>query len=150
MSRKKITWIIILLVIIIGAIYGYREYSRTNKDLQDVKPDFSLAATQLIREFESSDSAAAKKYNGRIVEVNGNVKVVEKDENGYYTIVLGDSAGLSSVRCSLDTTHHEDATRLSGGQSAIIRGACTGFNASDLGLGSDVILNRCVVINNTP
>ncbi len=146
MSRKKIIWSIILLVAIAGGWYGYKEYTRTHSDLQKVKADFVLPATDLIREFETNDSLASKKYNGKVVEINGFVKKVEKDEQGFYTIVLGDSSSLSSVRCSMDTVHTTDAAGLKEFTSAIVRGICTGFNKDDMGLGSDVILNRGAVI----
>lgn len=147
MSRKKTIILVISLVVAGAAWYGYNEFSRTNEDLIDVKPDFTLAATGLIAEYETADAAATAKFNGKIVEVAGLVKNIEKDEKGYYTIVLGDSSSLSSVRCSIDTTHQDDAAKLNAGSSATIRGACTGFNKDEMGLGSDVILNRCAIIN---
>jgi hypothetical protein len=146
MKRKKIIWLTVLIVALAGAWYGYKEYTRTNKDLLDVKAGFILPAVDLIKEYESNDSAATKKYNGKIVEVNGSVKKVETDEQGYYTIVLGDTARLSSVRCSMDSTHQKDAANIVEGSSVTIRGACTGFNKDEMGLGSDVILNRSVII----
>ena len=150
MSRKKIIWSIILLAVVVGIVYGYKEYTRTNRDIKNVRPDFTVTSLDLMREFEQSDSTASKKYNGKILEVKGNVKAVEVDGMAYYTIVLGDSSGLSSVRCSLDTTHQNDATGIQAGKSVSIRGVCTGFNELDLGLGSDVILNRCVIVSNKP
>src|SRR5687768_2360240 len=146
MSPKKTILILIILAVAITGWFAWKEYSRTNRDLKKVTPDFVLTATQLISEFEASDSIAGDKYSGKIIELSGNVKTVEKDEKGFYTVVLGDSSQLSSVRCSLDTTHNPDAAGLRPGSSAIMRGACAGFNKDELGLGSDVLLNRCAVI----
>ena len=146
MSTKKTILIIIILAVAIAGWFGWKEYSRTNRDLKKVTPDFVLTATQLITEFESGDSIANHKYSGKIIELSGNVKNLEKDEKGFYTVVLGDSSQLSSVRCSLDTIHNPDAAGLRPGSSAIMRGACAGYNKDDLGLGSDVLLNRCAVI----
>ena len=146
MSRKKIIWTIVLLILAGGSWYGYKEYTRTYKDLIHVNADIKISVTDIIREFETNDSAANKKYPGKIVELSGNVKDIVKDESGFFTVVLGDTASLSSVRCSIDTSHQQDAARLIIGSSAIVRGACTGFNKDEMGLGSDVILNRCVII----
>lgn len=141
---------IILFIIIVAAAgiawYGYKEYYRTNKDLTNVKPDVKISAAGLIMEYEKNDSIANAKYLDKIIETNGNIKVIEKDDKGYYTIVLSDAGNMSSVRCSMDTAHQDDAARLTVGSSAIVRGVCTGFNKDELGLGSDVILNRCVVV----
>jgi hypothetical protein len=145
-SKKKIIWLSILLVVAMGVWYGFREYNRTNPDLSKVKADIQIAATDIIKEYEQNDSIADKKYLGKVVEVTGNVKKVEKAEGGYFTVVLGDAASLSSVRCAIDTTRQQDAASLTIGSSAILRGNCTGFNKDEMGLGSDVILNFSVII----
>lgn len=147
MKKKKIIWLIILLVAAGGVWYGYREYTRSNQDYQDVNPDFIISAVNLIREYETNDSAAARKYNGKAIEVSGNIKSIDKDEKGFYTIILGDSTSLSSVRCAMDTLHRQDAAGLPSGSSVTLRGACTGFYKDEMGLGSDVILNLCAVIS---
>ena len=146
MSRKKIIWIIVLLVVAAVGVYGYKEYTRTNKDISKTKPDFTLAASQLIRDFEANDSLSAKKFNGKVLELKGLLRSVERDEAGFYTLVMGDSTSISSVRCSIDSTYHSNASRVIINSSIIVRGVCTGYNRDDLGLGSDVILNRCVII----
>jgi len=144
--KRKIVLLIIVLAAIAAGWYGFKEYIRTNKDLGNVNADVKITATDLIKEYEKSDSLANTKYLGRIIETNGNIKAIEKDENGYYTIVLADTGAMSSVRCSIDTVHKEDAAPLTVNSSATMRGVCTGFNKDEMGLGSDVILNRCVVV----
>lgn len=146
MSRKRIIWTIILLAAAGAGLYAYKEYTRTHKDLANMRPDFVITARQLIGEYESNDSAAARKFNGQVLEVNGIVKIAESDEKGFYTVVLSNGDGLSSVRCSMDTVHSQDASGLRPGSSTTVRGICTGFNKDELGLGSDVILNRCAII----
>lgn len=148
MNRKKTIWLIIILVAAAGAWYGYKEYNRTNKDLQKTNPDFVLSAISLIHEYETGDSSVNTKYNGKVIEVTGYVKNIEKDEEGFYTIILGDSTSQSSVRCSIDTLHATDAANIVKGSSATIRGSCNGFNKDETGLlGSDVILNYCAIIS---
>jgi uncharacterized protein (DUF1330 family) len=147
MKRKKIILLLLLLAAVAAAWYGYKEYTRTNKDLASAKADFVLAATDLIKEYESNDAASAEKYNGKIVEISGQVKAVEKDDKGYCTVVIGDNTSMSSVRCAIDSTHQDKATGLINQSSVTVRGACTGYNKDEMGLGSDIILNRCVLIN---
>ncbi|MBL7741497.1 MAG: hypothetical protein JNK14_19915 [Chitinophagaceae bacterium] len=146
MSRKKIIWLIIFLAAAGGTWYGYREYNRTQQDYKNVNPDHTLSAAALIQEYEKNDSVASKKYNGKSVEINGSIRSIEKDEKGFYTVVVGEAAGLSSVRCSMDTSHAADAAVLAAGTSVNIRGACAGFNKDEMGIGSDVIMNYCVII----
>ena len=146
--KQLIRPVIVLLVLGIGfgVWKGMKEYNRTNEDLITVKAEINISAVDLTREYEANDSAADQKYLGRIVETNGNIKKIEKDEKGFYTVIMGDSSSLSSVRCSMDTTHNEDAAHLTAGSSSTLRGVCTGFNKDEMGLGSDVILNRCAII----
>ena len=148
MSKKKITWLLILVAAVFGGWYVYTEYTRTNKDLAKVKADVKISAAGFIKEYETNDSAANKKYLGKIIETTGLLKEVKKDESGYYTIVLGSDSGLSAIRCSMDTNHQQDAALLKTGTSVTMRGACTGFNKDEMGLGSDIILNRCAIIKN--
>ena len=99
----------------------------------------------MIAAFERDSASANRQYLGKILEVTGNIKSVEKNEGN---IVLGDSEGNnSSVRCSMDSSFVKDISALNVGGTTVIKGHCTGFNPDEtgMGLGSDVILNRCVL-----
>jgi hypothetical protein len=147
MSRKKIIWTVLLLVLACAALYGYKEYTRRNKDLLYTKPDFKFTAPALLAVFEKNDPAAGILYNGKIVEITGQLKAVEKDERSYVTLVIADSAGASSIRCSMDTSHVINTEILHAPMNITVRGACTGYNKDEMGLGSDLILNRAVLID---
>jgi hypothetical protein len=149
MKNKKIVYrlIAIVLFLIIGvALYAYREYNRKNVDLGDTKAAFTLTDMQLINEFTQDQNASNKKYLGKILEISGNIKKIDTDANGYHTIILGNAVNLNSVRCSVDSAFNKEAHNLLVGSPVVIKGICTGYNADDLGLGSDVILNRSIAI----
>jgi tRNA_anti-like len=149
MKRKKIIRIILvtLLVVIAGvALYIYKEYNRKPKDLAGLKPKFTVSAVDFIKEFSIGEKTANEKYLDKIIEVNGIVKESIQDEKGFYTIVLGDTLAMSSVRCSMDSIHNGSLKNISAGNNLSIKGICTGYNADEL-LGSDVILNRAVINN---
>jgi uncharacterized protein YyaL (SSP411 family) len=147
MKRKKLIRNIVLVVLLIGSVavfYVYKEYNRTHKDTAEITSDFSATATGLIQEFEVNEQAANKKYWDKIIEVKGMVKEVVQDDRGFYTVILGDTAVMSSVRCSMDSTHNAEAVVIKKGEIYSMKGICTGYNADEL-LGSDVILVRCAV-----
>lgn len=149
MKRKKIIRIILLtgLVVIAGlALYAYKEYNRRQKDVTGLKPEFTFSAVDLIKEFTINEKMANEKYLDKIIEVNGIVKESKKDEKGFYSIVLGDTLAMSSVRCSMDSMHNDALKNIVTGNYLSIKGICTGYNADEL-LGSDVILNRAVIRN---
>lgn len=147
MKRKKVVRYIVLplLVIIAGlAFYIYKEYNRTHKDTSKLKPDYEISASSLLTEFGSNETSSNKKYWDKVLRVEGSVKEVLQDDKGFYSIVLGDTASLSSVRCSVDSSHGAEAVSLQKGSVIAVKGICTGYNADEL-LGSDVILVRTVV-----
>ena len=136
---------VLLLVIIVlaGAWYGYKLYTGKVPSLTEIKADASISATDLIAAFEKDSASANKQYLGKILEVSGNVKSVEKESG---TVSLGVADGNSSVRCSIDSAFVKDIEQLNPGSAITIKGNCTGFmpDETGLGLGSDVVLNRCV------
>ena len=147
MKRKKIIYYIVIPVLVVlaaAAIYIYKEYNRKHKDTATLKPDYTLSATQLVGEFEAGEKPANDKYLDKVIRVEGLVKELAKDEKGFYSIILGDTASNSSVRCSVDSVHSPDAAVVKTGSLVAVKGICTGFNADEL-LGSDVILVRCAL-----
>jgi len=147
MSGKKRILLAVLLIIIAGAIYIYNEYNRTNANISSEKPAFTVQATELLNAFTADDSAASNKYVGKIISITGLVKNMNQDERGYYTLSLGDTSSMSSVRCSVDSMYTDRATAIKPGMIIKIKGNCTGFNEDEL-LGLDVIVNRCVIEEN--
>ena len=148
-KRKNLKRIFLLLgvVITVAALYGYKEYNRKNKSLHDVEAAFTLKFDEIITQFSTDEKKANAAYTGKTILIKGNVKTVDKDDKGFYTVVLGDAGSISSVRCSIDSTESPKVVALQPNSPVKIKGICTGYNAdeSGLGLGSDVILNRCVI-----
>lgn len=144
MSKKAVLFFILAAAVILGIGYVYKEYTRTNKSLTNIKADYKLKVNELITAFETNEQQANQQYLDKIIAVSGTIKEIYKDDDGNYSVILGEQESMSSVRCAMDSTQHKVAARLLMGSEVTIKGACTGFNADDL-LGSDVILNRCVI-----
>ncbi len=148
-KRKSTRYIFLALLVagIAGGIYGYREYHRANKDIALLQPAFTISSGILIEDFTKNDSAANIKYLGKTLAVNGLLKTVDKDENGFFTVVLGDTASSASVRCSMDSMHNSEAVKLKAGAIINIKGICTGYTKDEMGLGADIILNHSCIDN---
>lgn len=144
MSKKKIILPILTLAIFGIAGFGYSEYNRKVKNLQNVNPAFVMNATELISAFEKNEMTANVNYLDKVIALKGTVKAIEKTVSGHYSVILGTQNSMSSARCSMDSTHQQDVASVKPGSVITIKGACTGFNADEL-LGSDVVLNRCVL-----
>lgn len=147
MKRKKIIRYIVLPLLVLmaaAAIYIYKEYNRKHKDIAKIKADYSLAATDLLADFITNEKASGEKYMDKVLIVEGMVKEIINDEKGLYTLSLGDTATMSSVRCSIDSVHTREAVDLQKGTVLAVKGICTGFTTDEL-LGADVVLVRSMV-----
>lgn len=147
MSKKK-KWLYISLLFVImitlAGFYLYREYNRKHEDIAGLAANYTVLASDIIKEFETDQESAAKKYGDKIIITSGFIKDILKDDRGFYSLMLGDTNSMSSVKCSMDSVHNNEAATLQKDAYATIKGVCAGFNADEL-LGSDVILVRCMI-----
>ena len=144
--KYKIILLASALIVIAAGAYFY--VNRKTQSLTDSNADFKISAVKFLEEYSSAQVLSDKKYLGKVIQVEGNLKEIERDDKGSLTFVLGDLTSMSSVRCSIDTTVVIDESAYPVGTAVSLKGECTGFNADDLGLGADIVLNRSVIIHN--
>jgi hypothetical protein len=144
--KYKIILLASALIVIAAGAYFY--VNRKTQSLTDSNADFKISAVKFLEEYSSDQVLSDKKYLGKVIQVEGNLKEIERDDKGSLTFVLGDLTSVSSVRCSIDTTVVIDESAYPVGTAVSLKGECTGFNADDLGLGADIVLNRSVIIHN--
>ena len=144
--KYKIILLATALIVIAAGAYFY--VNRKTQSLTDSNADFKISAVKFLEEYSSAQILSDKKYLGKVIQVEGNLKEIESDDKGSLTFVLGDLTSMSSVRCSIDTTVVIDESAYPVGTAVSLKGECTGFNADDLGLGADIVLNRSVIIHN--
>jgi hypothetical protein len=143
MNRKKIVGFAFVIIIISISVYVYSEYNRKAKGLVSAVPDFEVSDTILVSQFLSNEELSNKRYFDKVILVTGTVKSIDKT-NSQTIINLGNSVDLSSVKCQLDSTQVLSA--IVNGSTVSLKGLFIGFNKDTL-IGSDVTLNRCVLIN---
>ncbi|MEI6946195.1 hypothetical protein V9K67_03265 [Paraflavisolibacter sp. H34] len=142
---KRILTIIILVAVVAGGWYAYKKFTGKVKSLTEAPTDARLSAVELLAAFEKDSAAANRSYLGKVLEVTAPVKSVEQEE-GSATVLLGADGALSSIRCSMDSAFVKEAAGLNPGGATTVKGVCTGYNPDEMGLGADVVLNRCVLI----
>lgn len=149
MNTKKMRgWLwVVALAGIATAGYLYYQYNRKAADAADRKPEHDLPATVLLQAFTTNEADANRLYLGRLVQVNGLLRSMERDGAGSTTLILGDSSSMSSIRCTLAAGKAKKQEAPSQGSRVTVKGFCTGYRADDMGLGADVLLNRCIIIN---
>jgi tRNA_anti-like len=147
-KQKKIVSILVILVLVatVGGWYAYSEYNRPLANMMEAKAAVTTGAIDLISAFENDPTNANQQYIDKIIEVEGILKEATADDQGLYTLALGEESSMSSVRCSVDSASTQAASQLKKGDPVKIKGVCSGFTADEL-LGSDVTLVRCAINN---
>ena len=149
MSKKKRPWLkkiliaFLLLVAIGAAIYWYIATEKF-ADTKDRKAVYTVNAIDFIREFEGNDSAANKKYTDKIITVNGMVSEIEAADTTV-NIKFIDTASGSYAIFAFQEQYISEAKTLKVGDSASIKGSCSGGVLSEI-LGTEFItFKRCTL-----
>lgn len=141
---KRLLLVLVLIVVLAGGWYVYKLYTGKVPSLTEKKADLQVRAAELMTAYATDSATANKMYLGKVLAVTGHIKSVEHESA---TIVLGESGSPSSVRCSMDTAFVKKLTAVNEGSRITVKGVCTGYipDETGMGLGSDVVLNRCVL-----
>ena len=135
--KKKVLFIAISLAII-AAFYTYYQFNKPHRVVASAKPAASLNADQLFNQFEENEAEANLKYLGKIIEVSGNVYSIEKLAKGGFNLMLMNENDMFGIACSFDSDKLY-ASEILQGSRVIIKGECVGML-------SDVVLIRCVIV----
>lgn len=133
---KKILFILAVIAIL-GALGGYWYINRPVPGLEKLNTEVRVDAAELNRAFASDESKANSLYLGKVIEVTGEVKEIDEQENSKYIILKSDEL-LSSVRCELDPRYND--TEVSVGETLSLKGKCSGYLM-------DVELDNCIIVN---
>jgi hypothetical protein len=140
------TWLKILLsIFMLGLIclilvYIF-VYNKAHPDYEKIKPDYTLAASDLHEFYKTSRTESEIKYNGKVIEVSGPLTRIETTDSLVIAVFVFNQGmfGEEGIRCTMLPSLNEDAKKLMPGNSYHIKGYCSGFNDSD------VILEQCSI-----
>lgn len=140
-SKKIFVFLGAILFLFLGILFLAGLYFRymPDKNYSKVKADYTLQATALLSEFEKNEAKANQKYMDKVIEVNGIIAEITKDQKGATVVALRNTEAFSGVLCTLQESSDEAIQKYAIGKSIKIRGVCTGMLM-------DVVLNKCVVI----
>jgi hypothetical protein len=136
-TSVKIALFVVFFLAVAGIGFALYLYNLKPKDLQKVKPDFVVTATDIQKAFEENEKASSEKYINKIIEVSGEIASVRPGEKNALNISLRTGNDLSNINCTFPTPG--DTTNLKKGNQITLRGKCSGFLM-------DVLLNNCAVI----
>lgn len=146
MKKRKLLYaaIVVALALCSVSIFAYTEFNRKVKNMQDLSIDKTISAEDLIKDFSIDEKIGNSAYLNKVLLVTGKFKTMDQAAGNRFSILLGDSSSSISIRCSMDSIY-QHPFEYTAGQVIKIKGAYTGFNADDLGLGADILLNKCII-----
>ena len=124
LKKRTILWIVLLLLIVVGGVYGWRQYQKPHASAGDESAFATVNADTLYHQYQSDEHAADQKYMGKVIEVTG--KLVEIQHSGNAEIwILSTQAGGGGINCQLFPGAKEAAPKP--GEAVTVKGRCTGF-----------------------
>ena len=119
LSRAK-TWV--LIVIIGWFVIWYYSGDLAKWSRKSQVPSYTLSAVDLMREYEANEIAADLKYRGKLVLLNGTVKLRGKDVLDKIYVAYDVGNPVSTVQCYFASGHARRISEVAKGQYIRIQG----------------------------
>ena len=132
---------LVLFVVVAG--YALFMYFKPVPGTSGQDPVYRVSASDLFEAYESDADRARVKYEGKVIEVQGEVLEVTYNEGVLTSVLLSGGSELNAVSCSMEAGEEATEGNLKSGMKIKIKGVCQGIMDSDLF--ADVILNRCII-----
>lgn len=133
-SKRKIVLIIIAVVIMAGAGYGFYVWNKPARDVTEEK-GIQITAVAIFDSFTVNENRANTLYLNKAIQVTGQVTEIKNNQAGETVVYLKSNDPLFGVNC----TFKETPGALVKGSTITFKGVCTGFL-------SDVVINQGVII----
>lgn len=131
-NNKWLSVGIIATILISGIVYGYYRYNKPRDTAASGKTDLRVEAGIILHDFETDESAATKKYLGKIIEVKGRVQQIDTVSGNFSVLLATGSPGL--INCAMAGPVVADQLK----EEINIKGRCAGYMM-------DVMLVDCVI-----
>lgn len=136
MSRKTGRTILLVLLagLIIAAAIGYREWTKPRTRAEDVK-GIAITAVDLGKAYSADEQKANGKYLNKVIEVNGTISEVDKNQDGGIVILLTSNDPDIPVQCTM----REKNVAVEKGKTVTVKGFCSGSSITG------ILLTDCIV-----
>lgn len=134
MSKKVIILAVVAGLGILGGIFGLYQFNKKVPSLSTITPDFVLTADELFDAFDSDETSALQKYEGKVITVTGTVMSSRATDTTTTLILDANNAMAGGVNCSFASS----SLNVEEGQIIAVKGRCQGFLMN-------VVLNNCII-----
>lgn len=125
----------LLTLILIGVGIAYYLFQKKTPGLQHVKPDFELTSHELFDAFNKDEQAALAIYEGKVLQVRGQVLMLQANDSIASLILDAENAMMGGVNCSFNYPDVQVKRKT----EVTVKGRCQGFL-------TQVVLNNCIII----
>lgn len=137
---KKFMIIALILIISVVAFSLYMYY-KPSKNLLKAKPDIVTSAKDFIKEYSLDETSGNQKYVGKIIEVRGEIFIIQSNEKGIGTIFLEDD--FFGISCTMDSLYFSSVKNMldsaEEGSLISIKGRCNGIL-------TNIQMSSCVLV----
>lgn len=138
--NKKLKFLLgALAIVIVGAVCVYMYINKSHPNYEKLNAEYNVSSKVIYDNFKSDSKASALKFNGKMIEINGQVSKIEASDT-LVTVVFAFSQGLfgdEGIRCAMLPDYNQKTKLLKQGDKVDLKGLCQGFNETD------VILEKC-------
>lgn len=139
MKRSALKWFIlagIILCVLMAFIYAY---NKPHRQVMNETPLLTIQAYELFTQYTADEKAANSLYLDKVLQVQGTVGEIIRNEQGETTLVLKDETEPFGVSCTMQQKQRKNISTIQVGDRVVIKGLCTGMLM-------DVVLVKCVQV----
>jgi len=138
----KVVSVLVLIGVTAAFLVFYFLYNKPQPDYEKIEAAYSLAASDLYKEYTADKTIAGTKYNGKVLEVAGRLSKVEVADSLTICVFSFNKGmfGDEGLRCTMLPGHAGKVKKLLPDAEVKIKGYCTGFSDTD------VILDKCSIV----
>lgn len=73
-------WIIILVIVIVAAIFGYNYVYQDHRDIESEQAEFTMSSSEINQLFSKNSVAAEQKFLNKTIEVSGLITDINSND----------------------------------------------------------------------
>lgn len=144
-NKRYKKWLLVLFILLLaGAAVIWYIFTERHEDTVMVKADYTVNATDFIKEFQQNMTAANKKYSEKIIIVNGTVSEIENFDTTA-NIKMIDTLSNAYIIFAFQQQHLGDAGKMQVGDAVSIKGSCSNGSFSNILETEYITFKRCAV-----
>ena len=124
-----------------------------HRNVQETTTDYTLKATDIVKEYLTSPQIANDKYldaegESKILEIEGTISSITEDFNNQKVVLLKPNDQEAGVSCTFTEATNQSVSNLSVGQKVTLKGVIRSGASydEDLEMYENVIMEKCDLV----